>query len=64
MLDPIMLAQVNQQHLADLRRECEANRLAQQAREAVQPRPTLSDVRWPRLNWPLAFGLRRRHVAL
>jgi hypothetical protein len=64
VLDPTMLALLNEQHRADIRRECEAERLAQLALEAA-PRPNVrSAPGWPRLTWPRLFGLRRRHVAL
>ncbi len=64
MLSPTILAQLNQQHLADLRRECEAERLAQLALEARPHRSVLGQMRLPKLTWLPLFGLRRRHVAL
>jgi len=64
MLSPTILAQLNQQHLADLRRECEAERLAHLALEARLHRSMLSALHWPKLTWLPLFGLRRRHVAL
>lgn len=64
MLSPIILAQLNQQHLADLRRDAEHEVLVQAALTA-QPKPSAR--LWPRLprpSWPEFAGLRRRHVAL
>ncbi|HET6315798.1 MAG TPA: hypothetical protein VFG86_05025 [Chloroflexota bacterium] len=64
MLDPTMLQQLNELHRADIRRECEAEQLASLATQTRASQPASKSVQWPRLPWPLVFGLRRRHVAL